>query len=145
MTRDIDHPHDCNYKRMLLAQTKDVKKLRAVAEHAEALLEGWRRRGCLPPSSRAEGGPRGTESPGWGVAVRRLPQGPAFWMTVTVAYVARQHDLDPETLTGRDRTRDVCEARREAIVECSRWYSSTQIGRFFDRHHTTVLAILGRV
>lgn len=69
-----------------------------------------------------------------------------------IAEVAARHDLRPEEITGPERWKRNCRARYEAMWLARQavgrdgkpLYSLPQIGRFFNRDHTTVLNALRR-
>jgi chromosomal replication initiation ATPase DnaA len=55
--------------------------------------------------------------------------------------VADEYGLDYQDMIGRDRSMGVAHARQDAMHECwrTRRWSLPQIGRAFNRNHTTVL------
>ena len=66
--------------------------------------------------------------------------------------VAADHSLHVRDLTGQSRVKHICAARFEAMFRIyeerhpdgRRVYSMTQLGRFFNRDHTTILNALRR-
>jgi hypothetical protein len=71
----------------------------------------------------------------------RLPSPPMPSMRAVAEAVAAKHGLTLEDLIGRSRIRSVAWPRQEAIWEVRRQTdkSLTNIGRFFNRDHTTVI------
>lgn len=74
-----------------------------------------------------------------------------------LAEVCEERVVGIKDLLGRSRVKNVVEARHAAIrrvAEHVRWdpkdrsnkaWSSVRIGRLFNRHHTSVLNVLGRL
>jgi chromosomal replication initiator protein len=58
-----------------------------------------------------------------------------------VSDVAAEHRLPAEALLGRRRTRNIAQARWQAMAEIRARFgdSTNQIGRLFGRDHTTVV------
>lgn len=58
--------------------------------------------------------------------------------------VARAHRLTIEQITSTDRRQRIAHPRQEAmaVMHATGRYSTTQIGRFFKRDHTTVVHAL---
>ena len=58
--------------------------------------------------------------------------------------VADKYELTPDDLKGRSRNKEVLIARREAAVRIHREtnLSTTQVGRIFNRDHTTIIYYL---
>ena len=75
---------------------------------------------------------------------------PSAYMPVKqiIALVAEKHGFTYSCLVGRGMKDKLVNARYEAINlvnELKPGFSSTQIGRFFNRDHTTILYAMGRV
>lgn len=70
-----------------------------------------------------------------------VPEPPAGSLKAILHRVAREYRLDPEVLTGDRRTRDVVAARQAFFVAASNETTASiaAIGRFANRHHSTVL------
>jgi chromosomal replication initiator protein len=78
---------------------------------------------------------------------------PRVTMTTIVAEVAAAHRMPVADLMGRNKSRRYALARHEAMwrIRQVTWadgvtprYSLPQIGRYFDRDHTTVIAACNR-
>lgn len=88
---------------------------------------------------------------GWSVPVRGQ-RANRYAMRDIATEVASRHGLLLREITGPDRHKSVCNARFEAmhLIYQERWpdgrrvYSLPQIGKFFNRDHTTVLNALKR-
>lgn len=65
-----------------------------------------------------------------------------------VAHVARKHGLTPEDILGERRHKQVIQARWEAmgmVYRANPKWGLPQIGRFFNRDHTTALHALRKM
>ncbi|ALN73546.1 helix-turn-helix domain-containing protein [Aureimonas sp. AU20] len=63
----------------------------------------------------------------------------------TMAEVSKRRDMPMQALLGPSRAQSVVIARYEAIYEVARrcsWMSLSEIGRLFDRDHTTIIHAL---
>lgn len=64
-----------------------------------------------------------------------------------IAEVAREHNITPADIIGRDKRKAYIAARFEAykrVAEATRW-SLPRLGRLFGRDHTTVLSAFRRI
>ncbi len=62
--------------------------------------------------------------------------------------VSEHHDVPVSDIIGPRKYRHIVRARRDAMRRVSAakpHFSTTQIARIFNRHHTTVLHHLGRI
>ncbi len=73
------------------------------------------------------------------------PTGKAYLRAV-IMDVAARHRVDPELLTGPKRTKELTLARREAwaTIHGTGRFSTPQIGRFFNRDHSTIVCGLAK-
>lgn len=69
------------------------------------------------------------------------PFGGKPFVDETIRTVAAKHRLEPSVLTGRRQDRWAFRARAEAmsIIYKNTRYSYPQVGRFFNRDHTSVM------
>lgn len=68
-------------------------------------------------------------------------------MAGLLASICQRHGIPPRTVTGPQRGKQAVTARKEfcrAAVDLGTW-STTQIGRFLNRDHTSVLYLAGRL
>ena len=59
--------------------------------------------------------------------------------------VTRAHGSTPAEILSKDRLTPIVAARRAAILAVARaypWFSLNQLGRIFQRHHTTIVSAL---
>jgi len=80
------------------------------------------------------------------------PSGPGPTPRATIKRIiaeeAARAGVDPGDITGRRRTRKILGARHAAMRRVHETYphkSSTELARLFNRDHTTVLYVLGRL
>ena len=77
----------------------------------------------------------------WSPPFARIGFFPRETMHNIIERVADEYGLDYQDMIGRDQSMRVAPARQDAMHECwrTRRWSLPQIGRAFNRDHTTVL------
>ncbi len=61
------------------------------------------------------------------------------------AAIMRRWGVDPKAVTGRDQSRNASRARRIVALELrAMGYTMAEVGSVLKRHHTTIIALLGR-
>jgi chromosomal replication initiation ATPase DnaA len=77
----------------------------------------------------------------WSPPFARVGFVPRETMRDIIERVAEEYGFDYEDMIGRDRSMRIAHVRQDAMHECwrTRRWSLPQIGRAFNRHHTTVL------
>lgn len=78
--------------------------------------------------------------------VRDRSGSPADKTAAIIRSVAVKHGVSVETILGRDKTKEVCAARHEAVYEVRKntRLSLPQMGLIFHRDHTTLISSIRR-